>query len=380
MSETPADAPAAGQEVRITPPAAEEIDAEEAQGEGKPAKIPTALEEFRAQYGLPDVFSLVVKKANPRKGGKEEQVMEYTSKVPTTEELAEWHGVGDFYLYPSWRDAKGKLHQVKPALHIPISGDYYENLYDEARIKRNRSYAGRANGTGTPAPGGEDLVKQLRETLALAKEMRPETQPLNLQPLADAIKEQGANFREMIKDMRAAQVAPAMNPFTKALLDALAVPLAALAVDVAKRALIPGDGTKKDPLDELLNKGEKLKAISNLFGGGESKEDHWVDKIADRLERLMLSWEKKGGGTLDDDTKEMIKEHPDFQKLLSSPDLQNRVWDKFFRHKKFPDDLAKLRGCKNALVIMRELDVPVPAEFEQEYEELKKKVPAQQAQ
>lgn len=367
MAEKAPDGPAAGQEVVITHPEDEEIDG----GEGKKAKLPTALEDFRSQYGLPEVFSLVVKKLNPRKGNKEELVMEYSSQVPTTEELAQWHGVGDFVLYPSYRDAKGKLHKVEPPITLPISGAYYEQLFADAELKRNRDYLGRATGAA-PAKETGDPTKQLRDTLALYRELAP-PQTVDMRPLADAIKEQGANFREMIRELRTAQQPAPVNPLVKALLEAMAAPLATLAVKVAEKALLPAkDG--KDDLDKLLDKGEKLKALGGLFGfGGGDKEDHWVDKVADRLERLMLSWESKGGKDIDPGTKEMIQEHPDFQKLLASPDMTARVWNRMFKDKQFASDGDKLKACKNALIVMRQLDIPVPGEFEKEYEELKAK-------
>lgn len=370
MAETAPDALVAGQDVRIEPPEEEEIDSD---GWVKKGKVPTALEDFRAQYGLPEVFSLVVKKRNARKGNKEELVMEYASQVPTTDELAAWHGIGDYVLYASYRDAKGKLHKVDNPIELSISGAYYEQLHADAELKRNRDFLGRASGAPAAKEAG-DPTKQLRDTLALYRELSPATSPVvDLSPLAEAIKEQGANFREMMRDLKTAQAPAPMNPFTKALLDAIAPALATVLVKVMDRTLLPAkDG--KDDLDKLLDKGEKLKALGGLFGfGGGDKEEHWVDKVADRLERLMLSWESRGGGTLDPTTKEMIQEHPDFQKLISSPDMAARVWAKMFKDKQYASEAEKMRTCKNALIVMRQLDVPVPAEFEKEYEDLKAK-------
>lgn len=371
MAEEAPQTAVAGQDVLISHPEEEEIETE---GGGKKPKPPTALEDFRAQYGLPDVFSLVVKKLNPRKGNKEELVMEYSSQVPTTDELAQWHGIGDYVLYPSWRDGKGKLHKIEPPITIAISGAYYEGIHSDAELKRNRDFLGRASGAPA-AKDGADATKAFRDTLALYREIAP-PQTVDLRPLADAIKEQGANFREMMREMKTAAPAPQLNPLAKALLEAMAAPLAALAVKVMERTLLPQkDG--KDDLDKLLDKGEKLKALGGLFGfGGGDKEEHWVDKVADRLERLMISFESRGGKPLDPDTKEMIQEHPDFQKLLSSPDMTARVWARMFKDKKFESDAEKVRACKNALIVMRQLEVPVPAEFEKEYEELKAKTGA----
>lgn len=335
------------------------------QKKGPRESLPTEIQNFLDLHAIPSRFTLAVNKRNPRSGNAELQKV-YSSVIPTADELAKEFNTGDFIwnfsYYVPGQTARKKL----PPIEFTISGEYFERLYLEEKIrkqdeddKRNLrgGVMGRVLGQMGPSQGPQKTpMEVLKESLEVANLAKGDSSGHAV--LAEAIKAQGESFRAALESLNKPR-AP-MPEWAAALLSGAATAAVGVIKTMVEKMMEkktegPDDMAK---IERLFALGTKVKEF--ITPPAKEEKDKWdrmldigemiITPIVDRLAKLPPEERKNDAGL------KTITENKMFKEVASDPQSLNAFVASFYEK----------YGAVKTVLVLESLGYPVSPDLKAE--------------